>query len=195
MHRDKMVARILLILSVVHVAAAAPAIVRQRSLDVDEDVTAASEKRGDSGNTPQDVNPVPQMNNDQPSASGTAQRVNDPQPASGASHLHNNPPQLHDDSLTASETSSVHDPLLGPAEFRDVPYAPLSQEPGTPPTNNHLISDENMSRLKFVAAVVAITTALTGFTYWVNKDANSYVSAFFHPSSADTELSHKHSDL
>ena len=46
MRRDKMVARILLILSAVNVALAAPAVVRQGLSDV---VGAASEKRSKSG--------------------------------------------------------------------------------------------------------------------------------------------------
>lgn len=49
MRRDKTAARILLILSVVHVAvAAAPAVVRRRSLGVAEGLTPALEKRADS---------------------------------------------------------------------------------------------------------------------------------------------------
>jgi len=127
MHRDKTVARILLILSVIHVAAAAPAIVRQRSLDVDEDVRAASEKRGNSDNTPQGLHPVPQMDNDPPPSSGIPQLDNSSPPASGAPHdppPASGTPQLHGDSLTASETSSVHD-------------APPSHESDKPPTGTY----------------------------------------------------------
>ena len=221
MHRDKTLARILLILSVVHFAAAAPAIVRQRSLDVDEDVTAASEKRGNSGNTPQDSHPVPQMDIDPPPESGTAQLDDGPQPASGASHLHNNPPlvlgtpQLHGESLTASETSSVHDhPPLGPEafdgsyRFKDVPYAPSSHESDRPPTRayNHrrgyasvrttqpthsLISDQVKVKLQKIGVVAALAASLVGTGFGLL----SYVFAFFHPSPANTEPSHKHSDL
>ena len=84
MHRDKTVARILLILSVVHVAVATPAILCQRSLDVDDDVTPASEKRGSSGDTPQDLYPVPQMDNNRPTTSESPQLQSDPPPASGS---------------------------------------------------------------------------------------------------------------
>ena len=54
MRRDKIVARILLIFSVANVAVAAPALVRQRHLDVPEGVRATSEKRVDLDDEPLD---------------------------------------------------------------------------------------------------------------------------------------------
>jgi len=153
MHRDKTVARILLILSVVHVAAAAPAIVRQRSLDIDEDVTAASEKRGYPGNTPRGLYPVRQVDNVRPSASGTAQLDNDPPPASGAPHLYNDPPpasgtpqldndrssalgtpQLDNDTPPASGAPQLHhDPLTEISSVHDdLPLGPESDFHHTP---------------------------------------------------------------
>jgi hypothetical protein len=52
MRRDKTVAQILLVLSVVHVALAGPEVVRQRHLDVTEDATALSKKSEESDLTP-----------------------------------------------------------------------------------------------------------------------------------------------
>jgi hypothetical protein len=84
MRRDKAAVRILLILSVVHAAVAAPAIVSERSLDVAEEGTPASEKRGNSdGDTPKDLYPVPQMNTNLPTTSGAP---------SGDLQVHNGPP-------------------------------------------------------------------------------------------------------
>jgi hypothetical protein len=120
MHRDKTLARILLILSVVHVPAAAPAIVRQRSLDVDEDVTPATEKRGNPGDTPQDLYPVPQMDNDRPSALGTSQLDHDRTSALGTSQLDHDrtsalgTPQLDNNPPSALGTSQL-DNELSPA--------------------------------------------------------------------------------
>ena len=110
MHRDKTVARILLILSVVHLAVAGPAIVRQRSLDVDEDMKPASEKRGNPGDTSQDLSPVPQMGNELP---GIPQSQDDPPPESGTPQLHNGQPQTsgppsQDDTLPASGDPQSH---------------------------------------------------------------------------------------
>ena len=215
MHRDKTAARILLILSVVHVVVAAPAIVRQRSLDVDEDATPAWEKRGNPGNTPQDLYPVPQMDNERPPASGAPQLDNDPQPPSGAPHLHNDPPpalgtpQLHDDPLAASGTSSVHDDLpLGSGEFdesyrfKDLPYSPSLHEGAPPlheeapswasyetvarPTNNFM-SDAAKKELITLGKYGATAAVTFGLIYGASKLFNSraYVSAFFPPSPAD----------
>ena len=186
MHRDKTVARILLILSVFHVAAAATAVLRQRYLDVDEDVTAASEKRGNSGNTPQDLHPVPQMDNDRPSASGTPQLDNDTPPASGA-------PQLHHDLLT--EISSVHDGLpLGPEPDSHYPSSLHESEVPSlhewePLSINQFISDVKNNKLKYSVAFGVSGAAFSGFIYGLYKLSNhhSYVSAFFHPSPARTE--------
>ena len=114
MHRDKTVARILLILSVVHVVVAAPSIVRQRSLDVDEDVTPTLEKRGNPvDDSPQDLSSVPQMDNEPPTSgipptqdhsplkSGTPQLYNDQPQASG-------PPPSQDATSPASGDSQSH---------------------------------------------------------------------------------------
>ena len=122
MHRDKTVTQIILILSVVHVAIAIPEVVRQRYLDVDEEITHASEKRGNPGDTPQDLYPVPQMDNEQPTTSGvpptqgpspesgTPQSYNDPTPTSGA------PPSQDD--TTPAPGDPVHDDLSsGSGEF------------------------------------------------------------------------------
>jgi hypothetical protein len=119
MHWDKTAARIILILSVVHVAVAAPAIVRQRSQDVDEDVTPASEKRGNPGDTPQDLYPVPQMDNELPTTSGIPPSQ-DPSPESGTPQLYNDPtptsgaPPSQDDTSPAPGDPPYHnDPPAG----------------------------------------------------------------------------------
>jgi len=148
---------------------------------------------------------------------GTPRLDNDPQPASGASHPHSDP-------LTASETSSVHDdPPVGSDSFdssyrfSDFHYVPSSDESdtllshdhlissapalhglNTPPTNSY-ISDVMKERLNRVAGAGAILGMYTGLAYGFYKLLNEfhllYVSAFFHPSPADTELGHKNSDL
>ena len=93
MRRDKTAARIILILSVVHVAVAAPPTVLQCSLDVDEDVTPTLEKRGNPvGDTSQDLYPVPQMDNELPTTSSTPQ-------------LHNDQPQISEPPPSQDNTS------------------------------------------------------------------------------------------
>jgi len=129
MHRDKTVARILLILHVVHLAVARPAIVRQRSLDVDEDVTPALEKRV-YPNTPQGVYPVPQMGKELSTTSGISPSRDDPPPESGTAQLHNGQPQTsgpspsQDDTLPASGDPQSHNgPPAGSndAQIHDAP--------------------------------------------------------------------------
>ena len=121
MRRDKTAARIILILSVVHVAIAAPAIVRQSSLDVDEDVTSTSEKRGSSfDDTSQDLYPVLQMDNELPTTSGNPQD-DDPPPKSGTLQLRTDhwqpqtsgPPPSQDDTSPASEDLQFHNDPAG----------------------------------------------------------------------------------
>jgi hypothetical protein len=94
MRRDRVATRILLILSVVHVATAAPAIlpaiIRQRSVEVTKDVTAALEKRKNSDD--ESSHPLPRMDNDLPSTSGTLPSQDDTSPAPGDPELHSDPP-------------------------------------------------------------------------------------------------------
>jgi hypothetical protein len=155
MHRDKTAARILLILSVVHVAVAAPAIVRQRSLDVDEDVTPASEKRGNPGDTPQDLYPVPQMDNELPTTSGTPPSQDDPPPESGTPQLHNDqpqtsgPPPSQDDTSPASGDPQSHSgPPAGSEDpqLHDAPY-PWWQHTDWRPTGE-IVQGESSAQLK-----------------------------------------------
>ena len=116
MHRDKTTARILLILSIVHVAVADPAIVRQRFLDVDKDVAPVSEKRGNPGDTPQDLYPVPQTDNELPTTSGTPQLHNDqsqtsgPPPSQDDTSPESGDPQSHSGPLAGSKDPQLHDP-------------------------------------------------------------------------------------
>ena len=115
MHLDKTAARIILIPSVIHIAVAAPALVRQSSLDVDEDVTPESEKRGNLFDTLQDLYPVPQMENRLSTTSGISSSQ-DPSPESGTSQLYNDPtptsgaPPSQDDT-TPAPGDPVHDDL------------------------------------------------------------------------------------
>jgi hypothetical protein len=101
MRRDRVATRILLILSAVHVAAAAPAIIRQRSVEVTKDVTAALEKRAKSDD--ESSHPLPRMDNILTPTSGTLPSQDDTSPAPGDPELHSDPPaelgtpQFHDD--------------------------------------------------------------------------------------------------
>ena len=107
MRRDKTAARIILILSVVHVAVAAPAIVRQSPLDVDEDVTPTSEKRGNPvDDASQNLYPVPQMDNELPT-SGAPPPQDDTRPESGTPQLHNDQPQTSGPPLSQDDTAPV----------------------------------------------------------------------------------------
>ena len=122
MRRDKTAARILLILSVVHATVAAPAIVRQRHLDIVNGVTPVSEKRGisdeeSSGPFPQSG---PQMGNDLSRTSGTTPSQDDVQPTSEI------PPQ--DNPLPESGTLQLHnEPQAKPG----TPPAPDDMPPGS----------------------------------------------------------------
>jgi hypothetical protein len=129
MRRDRTAARILLILSVVHLAVAAPAIVRQRHLNVAKDVTPALGKRGDSDEDSSHL--LPQMGNDRPSTSGTSPSQDGLPPTSGI------PPSL-DDTPPGSGTPQSQDdlsPTSGAPPLHDNP-PPVSgtpQLPGDPP--------------------------------------------------------------
>ena len=110
MHRDKTAARIILILSVVHVAVAAPAVVRQRSLDVAKNVTPALEKRGNSEDKSSvDLNPVPQIHSNPPPPQDEQSLT------SGASPSQDHAPPapedpVHNDPLAGSgDTAQPHD--------------------------------------------------------------------------------------
>jgi hypothetical protein len=160
MHRDKTVARIIIIiLSVIHVAAAAPVIVSQRSQEADEDVTPVQENRGNPGDTPQDLYPVPQMDNEPPTTSGippsqdpspelvTPQLYNDPTPTSGAPpsqdetspapgdppYNHNDPPAGSNDPKMQNDPPSVseaHNDLPPTSEILPV-HDDLPVQPGS----------------------------------------------------------------
>ena len=149
MHWDKTAARIILILSVVDVAIATPATVRQRSQDVDEDVTPASEKRANPGDTPQDVHPVPQMDN-VPTTSGILPSQ-DPSPESGTQQLYNDPtatseaPPSQDDTSPAPGDPPYHnDPPAGsedPQLQSDSPSA--SGVNSDPPSTSEILPEHD----------------------------------------------------
>ena len=149
MRWDKIAARILLILSVVHVAVAAPAIVRERYLDIVKDVTPVFENRGDPVDEPSGRFPPsgPHMGNDLSPALGTAplqddgqsmsgiQPQDNPLPESGTLHLHNElpatpgPPTAPDDIPPGSGTTESPPPSGAPPLQDDRPAAsglPLS---------------------------------------------------------------------
>ena len=141
MHWDKPAARILLILSVVRVAVATPEIARQTSLDVDEDVTPASEKRGNPGDTPQDLYPVPQMDNELPTTSRTPKSQDDPLPESGTPQLHNDQPQTAESPASQDEPLPESGTLQLPNDQPQTAEPPASQddlppESGTPQLHN-----------------------------------------------------------
>jgi hypothetical protein len=129
MRRDKAATRILLILSVIHVAAAAPATIRKRPLQSTKDVRTALEKRANSDD--ESSHPLPRMDNGLPPTSGT---LPSQEPAPGDPELHSDrpaelsgppaelgTPQLHngqpptpgappsqDDTSSASEDPQLH---------------------------------------------------------------------------------------
>ena len=195
MRRDKTAARIILILSVVHVAVAAPAIVRQRSLDVDDDVTTASEKRGNPGDTPQDLYPVPQIDNELPTTSGTPHLQSDPPPTSGT------PPVDYDRLATAYNVrfyrvwkwlQDVHPPapIGGTLHSGPEPPPPKLEAPPPPPEANEVFSDAIKQKLKVLAGFGAVASVSAGLVYGVHKliedhSHETYVSAFFPSSPAD----------
>ena len=105
MRRDKVATRILLILSVVHATAAAPAIILQRSVEVTKDVRPGLEKHSNSDD--ESSNRFPRMDDNLPSTSGTLPSQDDTSAAPGEPELHSDPPlelgnpQLHNDQLPA----------------------------------------------------------------------------------------------
>ena len=156
MHRDKTATRILLILSVILVVVAAPAIVRQRFLDIDQDVTPASEKRGNPGDAPQDVYPVPQMDNELPTTSETSPLQNDPPPESGTTQLHNDQtqtsgsgfPMSQDNTSPASgDPQSDSGPLAGSEDpqLHEAPYPWRQQHTDWRPTGE-IVQGESSSQ-------------------------------------------------
>ena len=161
MYRDKTAARIILILFVVHVAVAAPVIVRQRSQGVDEVMTPAWEKRGNSGDTPQDLYPVPQMHNDLPTTSGISPSQ-DPSPEPGT-------PQLYNDLTPTSEAPSSQDDT-SPAQG-DLPY---HDDPPTGSKDPQLQSDPPS------ASGVHSDSPLTSETLPVHNDLPSGSGEFEH---------------
>jgi hypothetical protein len=128
MRRDKAATRILLILSVIHVAAAAPATIRQRPLQSTKDVRTALEKRANSDD--ESSHPLPRMDNGLPPTSGT---LPSQEPAPGDPELHSGPPaelgtpQLH--SGPPAEVSGPPAELSGPPAEVSGPPAELGEDP------------------------------------------------------------------
>jgi hypothetical protein len=126
MLRDKAAARILLVLSVIHVAAAAPATIRQRSLEVTKDLTAALENRADSDES--SLLLFSRMDNGLPPTSGTLPSQDVTSPAPGDSELNSDPPA----ELGTPQLRLDQPPTLGTAQVQD----DLPPMPGTPPSQN-----------------------------------------------------------
>ena len=124
MRRDKTAARILLILSVVHAAVAAPAIVCERSPAIAEG-TPASEKRGNSdGETSKDLYPVPQMDSNLPTTSGSPPQEDPP--------LKLETPPVHNDSPSTPGTPPLQNDVssaLGNPEVHNEPPARPEEPP------------------------------------------------------------------
>ena len=150
MRRDKTAARILLVLSVVHVAIAAPAIVRLRSLRVVKDVTPGLEKRGDSDDEssrpfqwmvydPSHTPETPPLQDGVPPTPGTAQSLDDAQPASGTppQEVLSGTPQLHDDPVrTPGAPPSPDDPPPGSGSLQSQLQDDLPPTLGTPQSHD-----------------------------------------------------------
>ena len=122
MHRDKTVARMLLIFSIANVALAAPAVVQERNLDV---AGAASEKRAgsDHGSTDGSMSePMPELE----SSSDTFRSVSEPSEAgsdSGTSHYMTDFGSFSDSSeQDLSRAASFHEgPAYHPEEHASAP--------------------------------------------------------------------------
>ena len=153
MRRDKTAARILLVLSVVHIAVAAPAVVPQRSLDVTEDVTPTLEKRvksDDESSVDSFSFPLPPQGSMDPETEtkseesvGSPARVSDPSRYSadptdiGSDRYYLAPEVLDDEHLTPSSSPSSNShlttPVLGAPEFHN----DLSPTSGAPQSQDH----------------------------------------------------------
>ena len=210
MHRDKTVARILLILSVVHVAVAAP-LITERSQGLNEDVTPTSENGINLvGDSPQDLSSVPHMNNEPPT-SGTPPSQDHSLPESGTPQLYHDqslasgPPPSQDATSPASGDSQSHsgppagsnDPQLHNTDLSPTGDMVLakSSAPPPPPKANGLFTDAMKKKLKVVAGFGVLAGFTGGLIYGAHKlikdpSQEVYVSVFFPPSPADIQLSH-----
>jgi hypothetical protein len=162
MRRDKAATRIFLILSLVHVAAAAPAVILQRSVEVTKDVTPGLEKRANLDD--ESSHPFPQMDNNLPSTSGTLPSKDDTSPAPGDPKLHSDPPaelgtpQLHIDQPPTLGTPQLQDglpPKPGASPSLDDPLpasgAPQlhnDQPPTPPPSSDDTLPGSGTLQLK-----------------------------------------------
>ena len=130
MRRDKTAARILLVFSVVHVAVAAPAVVRQRSSDVTEDVTPTLEKRVKSDDEssvdsfsfplPPQGSMVPETETKSEDSVGSSEPVSNPSRYSaeptdfGSDRYYLAPEELDNSDLTPPSSSSSNHHLTTP---------------------------------------------------------------------------------
>jgi hypothetical protein len=170
---------------------------------------------------PQPASGPSHSHNDHPLALGTPQLHDHPLAASETPSVKDVGSSQFDGSFRSQEghfAPSVEDvwPYQGQFDgsyrYEDTRFAPSSADPtdshpiiiDAPPTDNHPTSsappshetpsEAMMGTLKRAAIGLVVGGILWGVFTGLSK-YNPYVSAFFHPSPADTELSHKHSDL
>ena len=153
MRRDKTATRILLVLSVVGVAVASPAVVRQ-SLDITEDTTAASEKRANSGASSSGSFsfPLPLKGSTDPETeteTDSEKSVNSPEPVSNPSHYlvdptdigsdryYLAPEELDDEHLTSPPLPSSNRHLTTPVSGAPELHSNSPPTPGAPQTQDH----------------------------------------------------------
>ena len=153
MRRDKTATRILLVLSVVGVAVASPAVVRQ-SLDITEDTTAASEKRANSGASSSGSFsfPLPLKGSTDPETeteTDSEKSVNSPEPVSNPSHYlvdptdigsdryYLAPEELDDEHLTSPPLPSSNRHLTTPVSGAPELHSNSPPTSGAPQTQDH----------------------------------------------------------
>lgn len=183
MHREKTIAQIVLVLSIVHGALAAPAVVRRSHLDVAEDVTATPEKR----NLDDESWGPLQMRDNLPGTPGDSQLPSDPPTSTpGTLQVHDNlspAPGAPEDPhrllgnlhWTPTPSQSSHSgseaPPGGPHSALEV--APPGGPPGTQRTTKSLagkfFTDAVKQKLKFWGAVGGVLGVSGSILYGIHK--------------------------
>ena len=189
MRRNKTVALILIIFSVVKVVLAAPAGVRQGHLGVDEGVTAASVKRGknlisseaSTSGEPSQVPPPEIIPEDSDAESYWSSSVSSTSSAGEPLYLHGGPGGPEDEEGLPSSRPSTGEP----------PHLPQSR-PGESVSETPNTADRSLKlkqELKAVSAMGAIIGISAGVIYGVKaiKDSSSkrYASPLLRTSPAD----------
>ena len=224
MRPDKIVARILLVFSVANVALAAPAVARQRYLDV---AKAASKKRAPGSNTgitggevemasPSSATPLRPAGEQgsvskwladaHPGAPEGGEPAWSPARTTGSNTGKTGGEiELASPSSTSSlRTAGEQDPVSkwlggahpGPPEGAERPWSSLDP-PKQAPKANKFISGSLKSKLLLSSGVVALVAGTAGVAYGLHQwiKKRPYVSPRSPLSPADIKPSHKHSDL